>query len=319
MLSMTACTREKTAENTEQKKETIIVGFSEVGAESDWRVANTESMKNTFSEEKGYELIFKDARQKQDSQIAAIRNYILQEVDYIVLAPVIEEGWDEVLAEARDADIPVIVVDRMIHVEDESLYTAWVGSDFRKEGDIAVQWLEETLEHQNREEEVIHIVDVQGTEGASAQIGRTEALEAGVAKHKNWVMTAQVPGEFTQAKAYEVVLELLEQGTPVDVLYCENDNSAFGAMQALDEKGISYGVEGEVMILSFDATRAGLKACLEGKINLNVECNPINGPRVEAIILQLEQGITPDKKQYVEEEFFTQDNLTENIIDERSY
>lgn len=306
-------------ETEEEEAQNIVVGFSEVGAESDWRVANTESMRNTFSEKNGYELKFDDAKQKQDNQIAAIRNYILQEVDYIVLAPIVEEGWEEVLQEAKDAGIPMIIVDRTVKVEDEDLYTAWVGADSRKEGDMAVQWLEEYLKEQGREQEEISIVHVQGTEGASAQIGRTEGLEAGLEAHENWKLTARLPGEFTQAKAYEVMLEELKTNKDVDVVYCENDNSAFGVIQALEESGITYGVDGDVIIISFDATEAGLHACLAGKINLDVECNPLNGPRVEAIIQQLEKGEVPPKKNYVPGECFTRDNLSEEIIEARGY
>ena len=119
----------------------ITVGFSQVGAESDWRTANSESMKETFSKDNGYKLIFDDAQQKQENQITAIRNFIQQDVDYIVLAPVTETGWDTVLKEAQDADIPVIIVDRMVDVSDDSLYTAWVGSDFKLEGQKASAWL----------------------------------------------------------------------------------------------------------------------------------------------------------------------------------
>ena len=305
--------------NQETENDLIVIGFSEVGAESDWRVANTESMRNTFLEEDGYELLFNDAKQKQDNQIAAIRNYILQEVDYIVLAPIVETGWDEVLQEARDAHIPVIVIDRMTDVEDESLYTAWVGSDFRKEGDMAVEWLAQKLEEQGRENDEINIVHVLGTEGASAQLGRTAGLEAGLREHPNWKIVSRVEGEFTQAKTYEMILELVRSGTEMDVIYCENDNSAFGAIQALEKEGISCGPDGDVMIISCDATRGGLTYCLEGKIDLDVECNPLHGPRVKSIIEMLENGETPEKKWFVSETYFTKENLSEEFIDSREY
>ena len=160
--------------------DTITVGFSQVGAESDWRTANTESMKSTFSEDNGYELIFDDAQQKQENQLTAIRNFIQQEVDYIVLAPVTETGWDTVLQEAKDAGIPVIIVDRMVDVSDDSLYTAWVGSNFKLEGQKAMAWLDAYLEAKGRGDEEINLVDIQGTIGASAQIGRTEGFDEAV-------------------------------------------------------------------------------------------------------------------------------------------
>jgi simple sugar transport system substrate-binding protein len=300
-------------------RDNIVIGFSEVGAESDWRVANTESMRSTFCEENGYELLFNDAKQKQENQIAAIRNYILQGVDYIVLAPAVETGWDEVLQEAKDADIPVIIMDRMISVEDDSLYAAWEGSNFRKEGDHAMQWLEKYLDEQGRGDEQINILDIQGTEGATSQIGRTEGLLAGIEAHENWTLLDTLPGEYTQAKSYEVVSEYLKEARDIDVIYCENDNSAFGTMQALDEAGITYGVDGDVILISFDATEAGLTCTLEGKINLDVECNPLNGPRVETIIKQLEAGETPDKLTYVGETWFTQDTLSGEVIAKRQY
>ena len=302
----------------ETSNENIVVGFSQVGAESDWRVANTESMLSTFSEENGYELLYDDAKQKQENQIAAIRNFILQGVDYIVVAPVIESGWDEVLQEAKDAGIPVIVVDRMIDT-DEELFTAWVGSNTYWEGETAANWLAKYLEEQGREEEEISILHVMGTLGATPQIGRTSGLEEGVQNHSNWKIAAQVEGEFTQAKGYEVVAEVLKKEQGIDVVYCENDNSAFGAIEALEEAGYTLGKEGDVIVISFDATHAGLTACMEGKISLNVECNPLHGPRVEKIIQQIEAGETPEKRYYVEETYFEPEGLTEEIIEERAY
>lgn len=309
----------KAPEQEEAPSEAIVIGFSQVGAESDWRVANTESMRSTFSEENGYELMFDDAKQKQENQIAAIRNYILQGVDYIVVAPVIEAGWDGVLQEAKEAGIPVIIVDRMVGTENEDLFTAWIGSNTYWEGETAIQWLEDYLKEQGRENDEISILHVQGTAGATPQIGRTAGLEEGIEKHKNWNLLGRVEGEFTQAKAYEVVSEVLKQHKEVDVIYCENDNSAFGAIQALEEAGITYGTDGDVIIISFDATEAGLTACMDGKINLDVECNPLHGPRVENIILQLERGETPEKYSYVEESYFEPEDLTDEIIANRAY
>lgn len=317
LCSLSGCGR-KTTGSDEKASQNIVVGFSQVGSESDWRVANTESMKNTFSEENGYELLFDDAKNKQENQIAAIRNFILQDVDYIIVAPIVENGWEEVLQEAKEADIPVIVVDRMMDV-DEEMFTAWVGSNTYWEGETAVEWLESCLEKQGRSEEAISILHVMGTVGATPQLGRTAGLEQGIARHDNWQLTAQVEGEFTQAKACEEVSEVLKQNREIDVVYCENDNSAFGAIEALEEAGISYGAAGDVIIISFDATRAGLSACMEGKINLDVECNPLHGPRVEKIIQQLENGEPLEKHYYVEEAYFDNETLTEEFLANRAY
>ncbi|MGN1478812.1 MAG: substrate-binding domain-containing protein [Acutalibacteraceae bacterium] len=317
-LSLVACGGTKT-DTPADGDDLIVVGFSQVGAESDWRTANTTSMKETFTEANGYKLIFDDAQQKQENQIKAIRSFIQQEVDYIVLAPVTETGWDTVLTEAKNAKIPVIIVDRMVKVSDDSLYTAWVGSDFRSEGDKAVEWLDTYLKSVGRENEQINIVHIQGTIGASAQIGRTDGLTAGVEAHDNWKIVAQQTGEFTQARGQEVMESVLKNTSDIDVVYCENDNEAFGAIDALKAAGKTYGKDGDIIIISFDSTRQGLTRTLSGEINYNVECNPLHGPRVESIIQQLEKGETPQKIAYVDEVTFDCATITQEIVDARAY
>ena len=301
--------------------DTITVGFSQVGAESDWRTANTESMKSTFSEENGYELIFDDAQQKQENQLTAIRNFIQQEVDYIVLAPVTETGWDTVLQEAKDAGIPVIIVDRMVDVSDDSLYTTWIGTDALCEGRKAAEWLNGFAEAKGIAASDIHIADIQGTIGSTAQIGRTKGLEEGVDKY-GWDLVAQQTGEFTQAKGQEVMESILKQsGDDIDVVYCENDNEAFGAIDAIEAAGYEVGgEEGQILVMSFDTTNAGLTDTLSGKITLDTECNPLHGPRVEEIIKKLEDGKDVDKKAYVEEEMFAYDDTVKSVkVDDKDY
>ena len=286
--------------------DTITVGFSQVGAESDWRTANTESMKSTFSEENGYELIFDDAQQKQENQLTAIRNFIQQEVDYILLAPVTETGWDTVLQEAKDAGIPVIIVDRMVDVSDDSLYTTWIGTDSLLEGRKAAEWLNAYTTAKGIDAKDVNIVDIQGTIGSTAQIGRTKGLEAACKENKNWTLLAKETGEFTQAKGQEVMESLLKKhGDDIDVVYCENDNEAFGAIDAITAAGKKVGTgKDDILVMSFDSTKTGLTDVKDGKIILDTECNPLHGPRVEEIIKSLEAGKEPDKKQYVDEEVF---------------
>jgi len=300
----------------------ITIGFSQVGAESDWRTANTTSMKNTFTAANGYNLIFDDAQQKQENQITAIRNFIQQEVDYIVLAPVTETGWDTVLQEAKDANIPVIIVDRMVNVSDQSLYTAWVGSNFKLEGQKACAWLKSYAEAKKIKASDLHIVDIQGTIGASAQIGRTDPMTE-AAKANGWDLLASASGEFTQAKGQEVMESFIKQYSNINVVYCENDNEAFGAIDALTAAGKKIGSDianGEVMVLSFDSTKAGLTDTLSGQITLNTECNPLHGPRVQKIIETLKSGGTVDKTAYVDEEMFSADTTVTSVtVNGKSY
>lgn len=315
-LLLTGCAGTQPSAEPPQE-DLIVVGISQVGAESDWRVANSESMKAVFTEENGYRLLFEDARQRQENQIMAVRKFIQQKVDYIILMPISESGWDSVMQEARDAGIPLILVDRMVSVEDDSLYTAHVGSNVLLQGQKAVAWMEKTYAGR---EDPIEIIHIQGTIDSTAQIGRTQALEEAAARNENWQILTQMDGDFTQAKAYEVMTEYLEQLPPeqdIDVVYCENDNEAFGAIEALEEHGYVCGAD--VDVICFDATRRGLELCMEGKIALVAECNPLLGPVAEEIVRTLEAGQIPEKNHYVEEQCFDAQSLTQELIDSRQY
>lgn len=288
--------------------ETIVVGFSQLGAESDWRNANTESMKETFSEENGYTLIFDDGQQKQANQIMAIRTFIQQEVDYIVLAPVTETGWDTVLQEAKDAGIPVIIVDRKVDVQDQSLFTCWIGSDFELEGKKALEWLNQYTIMEEIDPSDIHIVNIQGTIGASAQIGRTKSL-ADAVNANGWELVAEVTGDFTQTKGKEAMQYLLRRYDNINVVYCENDNEALGAIEAIEKAGKKVGSDitgGEIMVISFDGvSEQAVDYVFQDKITCIAECNPLHGPRVRTVIEMLESGDTPDKYSYVDEKLFS--------------
>ena len=310
-------------ENTEAAEESYItVGFSQLGAESDWRVANTESIRGSLSREDGFELLFDDAQQKQDKQIIAIRKFIQQEVDFIVLAPVMETGWDTVLKEAKDANIPVIVVDRRVDVEDDGIFTAWVGSDFSKEGSVACEWLHAYTEAKGIAASDLKIVDIQGTLGATAQIGRTEGLRKGAAKY-GWDVVAYEPADYTRAKGKEVMERLLRTNPEINVAYCENDNEALGVIEAIEASGRKAGTDiekGEVLVISFDAARSGLEQVLEGKIALDVECNPIQGASVRGIIKAVKEGREYEKYTYVTEMAFSADDTVQSIkINDEDY
>lgn len=323
---------QETAGSEMAEQNLITVGFSQVGAESDWRTANSISIKQTFSLNKGYNLIFEDAKQVQTNQIRAIRSFIQQDVDYIIFSPVVEDGWDTVLEEAKLAEIPVLIIDRQVSVKNEDLYTAWVGSDFYLQGQKACEVLAQYAKESGMEE--VNIVDIQGTIGSTAQIGRSEALEK-AAKTYGWNLLAQKSGEYTEARAYEVMAEMLRKFDSINVVYCENDNEAFGAIEAIEDAGKTVGADGDILVISFDATRGGLENTLAGKIFLDVECNPLQGPEAENIIRQLMSGQQVEKKHYVEEQLFTSadgiapveidgvaypvEKITEELLRERDY
>ena len=198
----------------------------------------------------------------------------------------------------------------MVDVSDDSLYTAWVGSDFKLEGQKASAWLKAYAEAKGMSE--VNIAHIQGTIGASAQIGRTEGLEE-AAKENGWNIVDQQTGEFTQAKGQEVMESMLKKHDNINVVYCENDNEAFGAIDAIEAAGKKVGPDGDILVMSFDTTNAGLTDTLSGKIICNTECNPLHGPRVQEIIEKLEAGEEPDKIAYVDEEMFAFDDTVKSV------
>lgn len=299
----------------DENEDYIVVGFSQVGSESDWRIASTESYRKTFTTENGYYLLYEDAQQKQENQLKAIRNFILQDVDYIILDPIVETGWDDVLLEAQAAQIPVILVDRSVKVDDENLYACWVGSDFYAEGRAAGEWLAGYLEDIGQSQEEIRIVTLQGTIDSTAQLGRTNGFNEILSSMNNWTMLERRSGEFVQAKGQEVMQYFLSAYDDIDVVVSENDNMTFGAIEAIKEAGLTCGPDGDIIIISFDAVDAALTAMQNGEINAVFECNPDLGGRVEEIIQCLENGEAVEKIQYIEEQYFDSSMALDEILE----
>ena len=287
--------------------EVITVGFAQVGHESDWRTASTKSAQDVFSAENGYELSFVDCDNDSAAQLEAVRNFIQQGVDYIIIDPIVATGWDAVLTECEDAGIPVIVIDRTI--DDSDKYVSWVGSDFKVEGLACGEWLKAYAADKGITE--INALVIEGSVGASATIGRTDGFKE-IADREGWTILDSQSGDFTEAGGQEVMESYCQSyAGQFNVVICQNDNEAAGAMTAMDNAGVTYGVDGDVILVSFDANKPYVQMVMEGKINANFECNPMAAPTVAEIIQQLEAGETPEKEIYVSESWFVaEDNVT---------
>lgn len=247
----------------------LTIGFSQIGAESAWRTAETVSIKEVAAE-RGYNLKFSDAQQKQENQIKAIRSFIAQGVDGIIIAPVVETGWDRVLKEAKEAEIPVVLVDRGIKVKDESLYTAKIASDFVFEGRLAGTWLAQ------EKDGVANIVELQGSPGAAPALDRQKGFMEVVSLFPKMNVIASQTGEFTRTKGKEVMEAFLKSnGDKIGAVYAHNDDMALGAIQAIKEYGLEPGKD--ITVISIDAVKSAFKAMADGDLNATVECNPLLG------------------------------------------
>jgi len=290
----------------------IKVGFAQVGHESDWRTASTKSCQDVFSAANGYDLSFVDCDNDEAAQKEAVRSFIEQGVDYIIIDPIIATGWDTVLTECEDAGIPVIVIDRTI--DDSDKYVSWVGSDFLTEGKAAGEWLKAYADKQGIKE--INALIIQGTIGSSAQIGRTDGFNE-IAKREGWTVLDQQTGDFTEAGGQEVMESFCKSyAGKFNVVVCENDNEAFGAMTAMDNAGVKYGPGNDVILISYDACTAGLEDVKAGKITADFECNPLAAPTVEGVIKALEAGSTPEAQILVPDNWYAlKDQIVEFSVD----
>ena len=276
----------------------ITVGFAQTGSESGWRAANTESMKAAFSEANGFELIFNAADNKPEAQLAAVSSFINQGVDAIVLAAVVTTGWDDVLTQAKDAGIPVILEDRTIDA-DESLYAAWFGLDFKEEGVKAGNWAKKEFG-----DTPTNMVVLEGTTGSGPAIDRATGFDEAIAGSGIVKMDSQT-GNFTRADGKTVMEGFLQKyGDTIDLLYAHNDDMALGAIDAIEAAGLVPGVD--IKIVSVDAVKDGMTALAAGKINYIVECQPLLGEGVAKIVKQVLAGETVEKKQYVADGEFDQ-------------
>ncbi|MGP4041404.1 ABC transporter substrate-binding protein [Gracilibacillus sp. D59] len=300
-------------ESDGQAGEKLVIGFSQVGAESEWRTANTKSIQDAIKDA-GHELKFSDAQQKQENQIKAIRSFITQKVDAIVFSPVVETGFETVLQEAKDAGIPVFLADRAVDVEDDSLWVTFLGSDFVEEGRKAGNWL---VEEMADEEGPINIVELQGTVGSAPAIDRKQGFEEIISQEDKFEIIKSQTGDFTRAKGKEVMEAFLKsEGDNIDVLYAHNDDMAIGAIQAIEEYGLKPAED--ITIIGVDAVKGAFEAMADGKMNVTIECNPLFGPQLVDLIEQHFAGEELDKRIAVEESMYTMDQA-EELLPTREY
>ena len=288
----------------------LTVGFSQIGAESDWRAAETRSIQ-AEAKKRGIELKLADAQGRQELQVAALKRFVAQGVDAIVLAPKTETGWDGVLAEVKAAGIPVVLIDRGVEVADPSLYATLIASDFVAEGRMAAEWLVQATEGKAR------VVELQGSVGSAPALDRQRGFAEGIAQHPGIEILLSQSGEFSRAKGKEVMEAFLQaRGAEIDAVYAHNDDMALGAIQALEAAGRRPGQD--VKVVSIDAVRAAFEAMAAGKLNATVECNPLLGPLAFDVVERLARGETVEQRVVVQDKLFTADQAA-SVLPTREY
>jgi len=287
----------------------IIVGFAQLGAESEWRVANTKSIKETAAQ-LGVELRFSDAQQNQSKQIEEVRKLIIQKVDVIGISPIVETGWDEVFKEAKAAGIPIILSDRRADVP-EDLYVTYLGSDFLEEGHKAGRVMVELTNGK------ANIVELAGTIGSAPANDRYKGFREVIKEYPEMRIIDSESGDFTRARGKEVMKNFLQKyGKTINAVFAHNDDMAVGAIEAIEEYGLKPGVD--IKIVSVDAAKGAFKAMIAGKLNATIECNPLLGPQFFELALKVVNGESVPKWVPSIEGIFYPNNAAE-VLPTRKY
>ena len=331
LLFCTACFENR--ENNKSEEKQAIIGFSQLGSESSWRVCNSESIIKA-AKDAGFQIIFDDAQQKQENQIKAIRSFIVYRVDVIVFAPIVETGWDTVLEEAREAEIPVIVLDRKIKIKDSSLIKGYIGEDAREEGRKAAYFLldkykdfaenSETTETSEHKENVLNILEVSGTLHSSSAKERAAGFREVIAKEKKFQIIYSESGDFLRSRGKEIISQIIAYNAgelkigakKIDIILSHNDAMTLGILDALDSYNIAAGED--VAIVSFDGEQKAIDELVKGRVNCIVECNPKTGDELLQLIAKVIRGEEIEKETYVAEDIFTEnDNFS--LFEKRGY
>ena len=291
----------------------IVVGFSQLGSESDWRRANTRSIQEA-AKETGIQLILENAEQSQEKQFEAIRAFVKQKVDVIAIAPVVEKGWEPILREVKQVGIPVIITDRLVEVSDPSLYVSYIGSDFYEEGRMAGKYVIDKLLHA---EGPVGIVELKGTEGSTPSLSRGKGFHDVIKQNPNLRVVESEYANFTVEQGNKVMRELLERrGKEIRVLFAHNDDMALGAIEAIEAYGLKPGKD--IVIVSVDGTRKAFERMVAGNINSVVECNPLLGPYLMQAVKEMLDGRTLPKRIVTPERIFTE-VTAHNELNNRMY
>ena len=312
ILTLAGCAKEPESEAV--TPDSVVVGFSQLGAESSWRIANTASMV-TAAENYGFALMMENANQKQELQIKSIRSFIASRVDVIVFSPIVETGWDNVLREAKQAGIPVILMDRMIETTDDSLYTAYVGADFYAEGRKAGEYLVRKADALGAEH--LNIAEISGTIDSTPMRDRQRGFMDVIAGDPRFTVVDSISGDFLRSKGEECMTDLLARfgADGIDVIYSHNDSMTLGALDVMEQAGVKPGRD--IIVITVDGEAEAVQALKAGRVNCVVQCTPALGGSVMSLVrgLVVNKRSIPRVSHPVEAVFSDFDDLSDPSVE----
>ncbi len=298
----------------EPEEPNLLLGFSQIGTESAWRLGNTRDIQNS-AQNFGVSLMLENANQSQENQIAAIRRFIAYKVDVIAFSPIVEDGWDNVLMEAKEAGIPVILVDRDIETTKEGLTTCLIGADFYNEGVMAAQYLIRKADALGLDH--VNIVEITGTENSTPMRQRQAGFADTIAGDERMCILESIDGDFLKSRGAECMRYLLETyGDDIDVVFSHNDEMTLGALPEIESAGLNPG--SDIIIISIDGGQEAIDVLKEGRINCVVECTPNLGNELMETALRLKNGEEVEAVIHPSEQVFS-DEMDLTSIGPRGY
>jgi len=312
LMLMNGCAPAAPSEENTPDESQVLLGFSQLGSESAWRLGNTKSVQDA-AKRAGVRLMYENAEQKQENQIKAIRSFIAYQVDVIAFSPIVEDGWDNVLTEAKKAGIPVLITDRQINTSDDSLYVGFVGSDFIEEGRKAGQFVQKRMADAKR----VNIVEISGTVDSTPMRQRGAGFREVLGDDSRFQIIESVSGDFLRSKGKECMQGLLARHKDIDVLYSHNDAMTLGAIEAIEEAGLTPGKD--IVIVTVDGEQKAIDLLKQGKINCVVECTPLIGDVIMTLAKKLAAGESIPRETYSEEKVFSEFDTNLNSLPAREY
>lgn len=291
-----------------EQKERYSVGFAQTESNNPWRIAQTQSFRDTAAT-CGWDLIITDADGSAAKQVSDVDSMIAQGIDVLFLPPREESPLIPAVMRAKAAGIPTFLVDRSVDPNVAQAgrdYVSFLGSDFIEQGGRAAEWLMENFEGEQG-----IIIQLEGTTGSSPANDRKQGFDEAIAGDDRFTIVASRSGDFARNEGRRVMETLLQAHPDVNVVYAHNDEMAIGAIQALEAAGRVPGED--VLVVSIDGTRDALQAIINGKMGVTVESSPFFGPLACEVMTQFAAGETIEPWVKVEDRIFTAENAADHI------
>ncbi|QNE44357.1 ABC transporter substrate-binding protein [Frigoribacterium sp. NBH87] len=299
--------------STDGGDDLATVGFVAVGPEGAWRQANESNIQDTFTKEAGFDLKYAPATNNdQKSQIDAFTSFVDEGVDVILLSATEGSGWEDSLERAKEAEIPVVLIDRGIEPDDTSLYATRIAPDNIAVSESVAEWAKTALPEGGK------YFTLEGPAGVSVVNERNEGWDDVIGSESSFTKIGAQTANWSTEEAKSVFETVLKSnGNDVQMVFAQNDEMGLGAVQAVEEAGLTPGVD--VKIATIDGTKSALEALADGKLSFVAEYNPLFGDTALEAVQKLLDGDSVESSIVVESATFDSPEAATTALPDRKF